>query len=308
MKLIFESSNLKVLYSPKPQSSSLVITFSNWVAHPSLESEAFAQKFLEKSSHSALYFVCSSNNWYQYPEMDEACASCLPFIKNYRNIIGYGLSMGGYAAIKFSGRLNCNEVLAISPQYSIDRSKVPWETRWAAEATKVVFFDDNICSSIKGRIHILYDCNHVDALHALLIKNESSAILMAFPHSRHTPAGVLSNMGLLQPLVEMLANGSFAANAFVEEYKSRRAKSYIYYFNLAISGKNLSRKIKLAQEALKLNDKHAQAWCRIAEYQRALGRRREAQNSITRALELDPNNEWFQKQAKTLESDSEWTP
>ncbi len=51
--------------------------------------------------------------------------------------MGYGGSMGGYAAIKYSNLLNMQKIVAFVPQFSIDREVV--EDRRYAE-----FFDASI--------------------------------------------------------------------------------------------------------------------------------------------------------------------
>ena len=38
----------------------------------------------------------------------------------FEQIVGYGGSMGGYAAIKYSNLLNMHKIVAFVPQYSID--------------------------------------------------------------------------------------------------------------------------------------------------------------------------------------------
>lgn len=66
--------------------------------------------------------------------MVELAKVILPIIQRFKNIVGYGGSMGGYAAIKYSNLLNMNRIIAFVPQYSIDPEQV--EDRRYAE-----FFD-----------------------------------------------------------------------------------------------------------------------------------------------------------------------
>ncbi len=56
--------------------------------------------------------------------MVELAKVILPIIQRFKNIVGYGGSMGGYAAIKYSNLLNMNRIIAFVPQYSIDLNKL----------------------------------------------------------------------------------------------------------------------------------------------------------------------------------------
>ena len=72
--------------------------------------------------------------------MVELAKVILPIIQRFKNIVGYGGSMGGYAAIKYSNLLNMNRIIAFVPQYSIDPEQV--EDRRYAEFFNAVVNKD----------------------------------------------------------------------------------------------------------------------------------------------------------------------
>jgi hypothetical protein len=52
------------------------------------------------------------------------------FFKGFDRVAFYGASMGGYAACAFAAASPGCEVVAISPQSTLDKNVVPWETRY----------------------------------------------------------------------------------------------------------------------------------------------------------------------------------
>lgn len=63
-------------------------------------------------------------SWFPQASMIELEKAISPILEGFKNIVGYGGSMGGYAAIKYSNLLNMNRVIAFVPQYSIDPEQV----------------------------------------------------------------------------------------------------------------------------------------------------------------------------------------
>jgi pimeloyl-ACP methyl ester carboxylesterase len=90
----------------------------------------FGQSFLRKHGINAVHVLVSRSHWYQTPEMEGALAFIRHIAKDYHRVVTYGSSMGGYAAIKFGPEVRANAAVAISPQYSIDPAKAPFEKRF----------------------------------------------------------------------------------------------------------------------------------------------------------------------------------
>ena len=114
-------------------SNTLVLSFGDLITRASGLS-INAEKSLIKYQYSVIGVMPKQKSWFPKASMVELAKVILPIIQRFKNIVGYGGSMGGYAAIKYSNLLNMNRIIAFVPQYSIDPEQV--EDRRYAE-----FFD-----------------------------------------------------------------------------------------------------------------------------------------------------------------------
>ncbi len=79
-------------------------------------------KLTEKLGLSAVGIVSRTPNWFPAADMRQVAPAIREAMGKSATRVGYGASMGGYAAIKYSGLLATHATLAISPQVSIDPS------------------------------------------------------------------------------------------------------------------------------------------------------------------------------------------
>ena len=150
--VIYKSDNLIIREGTGFDRAPCVVTFAEYTPTPlPLDRSGFGEKFLKKAGHNAFHVICRGNDWYQYPEMPAAIAELKRRCAGYADVVTYGTSMGAYAAIRFAPHLQASRVIAISPQVSIDRRRVPFETRWAKEAAGITFDDDDILSALTSR-------------------------------------------------------------------------------------------------------------------------------------------------------------
>lgn len=73
-----------------------------------------------KNNISSLGFISTSANWFPREDMLEIIERAKPILSQYKNIVCYGMSMGGYGALKYSKLLGARTVISFSPQYSIN--------------------------------------------------------------------------------------------------------------------------------------------------------------------------------------------
>jgi S-formylglutathione hydrolase FrmB len=71
-----------------------------------------------------------TNDWFQYRDFDLVTKAVRALTRSAEHVLSYGSSMGGYGAIRFADAVGATQVLAFSPQYSIDRRVMPQEIRW----------------------------------------------------------------------------------------------------------------------------------------------------------------------------------
>lgn len=134
-QIIFEDDHIRVIFL-KGSSSELVISFGDLITRAKGLS-INAEKSLVKYDYNVLGIMPKLKSWFPEASMQNMMQQVAPILADFSRIVGYGGSMGGYAAIKYSGLLKMNRVIAFVPQYTIDPQEV--EDRRYAE-----FFDVNI--------------------------------------------------------------------------------------------------------------------------------------------------------------------
>lgn len=115
------------------------MTFESYKDYHSFDRPGFGEAFFDANGIDAIHVVPRNNDWYQYPEIDEACRRVRELTASYPHVVAYGQSMGAYGAIRLGGRVGAEAALAISPQFSIDPAVAPFEPRWVGDAGRLDF-------------------------------------------------------------------------------------------------------------------------------------------------------------------------
>ena len=207
MTLLFEGPGVVVRYIAPAEiaSSTLFVTFVNWRKEPQLTDPGFGQSFFLKRGIPAVHVVTAGNNWFQSAEMVGALAACRRVMSWHARTVTYGSSMGGYGALLFSGLLEPDAAVAISPQFSIRRGVVE-DRRWAGLASQLPFVFDDMALGISAAAakSLFYDPGNADAEHADRFR-QLGVRCHALPFSGHPSGELLHRLGLLARLQQELA-------------------------------------------------------------------------------------------------------
>ncbi len=152
--------------------------------------------------------------------MVELAKVILPIIQRFKNIVGYGGSMGGYAAIKYSNLLNMNRIIAFVPQYSIDPEQVE-DRRYAEFFNAVANKDMQIQPQdvdVSREYIIVYDPYFsIDREHYLKIKEILPSLhTIHLPFTGHEALSVLASSSLYMILLSMNLMKHISINKFVK--------------------------------------------------------------------------------------------
>jgi len=210
-----------------------VITFSSLNEH----ARGFGQDFLDRQGISGVFCIAKWNHWYQPAGMRAA----LPAIRAHLASLPpgrrmtYGASMGGFAAALFSERLAADAVLMLSPQFSNDPAKPPFETRWAREAAQIRFEDDDILPLISrtARKFVVFDSTGEDTSHAALFAQVENTVLLPTPRAGHAMGHFLLQTRLLQDLVLRAFRGELDWPWYRAAVRQQRRLSGNYWRELA---------------------------------------------------------------------------
>ncbi len=117
-RIVYDDEEIRVIWHPG-QNDFVLITFGDMRATVQGH-RYFADKPAQKANIAALGFVAKSPNWYPAKNVRRAFQAISSLIADYPTKIAYGGSMGGYAAVKFSGLFGASHVIAFCPQWSLD--------------------------------------------------------------------------------------------------------------------------------------------------------------------------------------------
>ncbi|WP_313102403.1 tetratricopeptide repeat protein [Brevundimonas sp.] len=231
---LFRSDNVVVRAVPAEDVSRWVVTFDNYGLGPGFDRPGFGEDFLRQSGVSAIHVLGRSDDWYQYPEMAEAMAAVRQATQGAARVLTYGSSMGGYAAVRFADAAGADAALAISPQYSIDPARVPFETRWLQDGKRIAFRPEiEKRLACQCRPTIVFDSSSNDDRHARLIADEIDADLIGLDYVHHPATTYLSEIGLLGGLVFDALSGTLDVPGFRVEATARRRNSAVYLSRLS---------------------------------------------------------------------------
>lgn len=302
----FNGNDIRLLCNECPVNSLVVFTFSCLEKNPAT-APPFGGKFLQDKNIHAIHFVAKRNHWWQTPEMDEAIQIIkgLTYLSDENiRMINYGSSMGGYGAIRFSKQLNSDVVIAVSPQFSIDRPVVPFEKRWAKEysaisASEFGFGNDPLESGISNssNYYVLFDPHHDDAQHVKMITNrllehDAEVKLISLPFSGHPTTKFLKEIGFISGMMNHLFGQTDFKNDLRTSRRKSRRKSAAYLANLAAvieKRSGSSAALNLYEQACQLEPTAPALWYMKAKTLWAAKRYLQAAIAFKEVLRLDPN-------------------
>lgn len=226
-EILYRSPALEVRRVVAGDGRRVVVTFDSYHEPAGTDRPGFGEAFFQAEHITAIHVMSDRNDWFQHTEIEDV----LPIIREAclgaGRILAYGSSMGGYAALRFAGAIGAHAALALSPQYSPDPRKVPFETRWAADRRRIRFLPsiDGPIQPGPRRIFAYDSALAADRRHAELLAAAAPMTAIALPHAGHPVGGFLNDIKLLRPLVLTIFDGSFDAARFRRAAHRRRIRS-----------------------------------------------------------------------------------
>lgn len=236
MDELYRTANVLVRRIAGPDPTRWVVTFDNYGLGPGFDRPGFGEAFLQSQGVSAIHIMGCKDDWYQYPEMVEACAAVREAVAGAERVMTYGSSMGGYAALRFAEAVGANAILALSPQYSIQREHVPQENRWQEDAERIEWQDfSHHPIRTQAKALVILDSLGPDRWQGERIAQDSDATLIELPHAGHPVTTYLSEIGLLTSIVLKALNGDLDPAWLRKESRRLSRHSGIYLALLARS-------------------------------------------------------------------------
>ncbi len=247
---LFRCRDLCVRSSMGLASPYCVITFDSYTDTRILDRPGFGELFFLSLGINAVHVISRDNDWYQYPEIEDACAVISAKTQGFDGVISYGSSMGGYAAIRLGRLAGAQKAIAISPQFSIDPTVVPFEHRWDTDATRIDFSSEcTLKDQFVDLSYIIYDPTNLDRKHVDLYRPHTNVFDIRIPNSGHPAGGLLAETRLLKSTLLDLFSDKFELSKLRNEIRHRRQSSPQFFVNLSARGKLESRRVAFAERA-----------------------------------------------------------
>jgi hypothetical protein len=200
-------------------SDKLAVTFQPY-DFLGFDAKGFGENFFVSLGYDVLCFKITENEWYQNASVEDMTNLTEKYLKHYSSRVGYGSSMGAYAALYFAKALELHKVIACSPQFSIDSSSVSFELRWIEEAASLPFNHTPMTGDDDIEVIMLYDpFNELDKQHVNLIRQEfPTGQDIKLPFSGHPSITALAECEMLRHSLECLLDGKD-----IDLHRTRRA-------------------------------------------------------------------------------------
>ena len=200
-RIVFDGQDLRVVVQPTP-SRAVVVCF-NWGKFQGGGDRFYADELMLNLRMSAVGIVSKRPHWYLCDEWPQALAAAQEAMSRHVLRVGYGYSMGAYAALKHSKALGLDRVLAFSPQWSVDPEEAPWDERkdWAftpAMKGMGVRPEDRA-----GRAYLFVDPGFVlDWWHVERLLPAGENVLVPMRHCGHDTMKMLTGRESMGPILQ----------------------------------------------------------------------------------------------------------
>ncbi len=213
----------------EPRSKRLIVSFDN-ISIVREEGQRWPWGFkvmTEQMGCSVLGVMATQRNWFRQDFVHDAFEALRDqgFFEQFDQVLFYGASMGGYAALVYSQCAPDANVLAIAPQSTLDRNILPDDDRWGWTARldwSGRFNDASDCLATARDAFIIYDPFFApDVAQINRIKGDRITRLNA-KFMGHQLPNAFHLMGILKPLLFAAAEGTLTPQLYYRLFRARR--------------------------------------------------------------------------------------
>lgn len=201
-QIIHDDADIRVIHQPGTSAFSLV-TFGGLSDRPR-GTWFWGQEPAAKLGLDAIGVLGKTTNWYPSRALQAAAPAILARLRPTR--IGYGFSMGGYAALKYGRLLGLTHALALSPQTSIDPDDLPDEPSYHAHFDAALHPGMRVLAADLAPLTMLvldpYEA--ADIRQASLIRAAAGVHVLHLPFMFHSTAGHFAGSRMLQQTLDLL--------------------------------------------------------------------------------------------------------
>lgn len=238
MELYYKNADV-IVTNDYYDSELLVISFSPLVdeKHSPNQESGFGRNFFQSRKISCIYVIPTWNHWYQYEYVKDAIELIRLVSRKFKKVVVYGVSMGGYAALKYGNYLECSDIISISPQAVITGEQADFDKRFSQFWEKIEFKSDAWLSEANQPMNttVIYDRHHdLDNRHAEIVStNIRHAKMVSLTFSGHEVFAVLNEAGILSDFIFSLINSNSDLPQLLTLYRKSRHRSGVTWMYAA---------------------------------------------------------------------------
>jgi hypothetical protein len=285
---VFRSTNLVARAVVGMSTDCCVVTFSPFDENHSLGRPGFEQGSFRKSQLDAIHIIPSSNQGYQYAELPQLCSQVAEMTANYKRVVAYGSSMGGYAAIRYGGWAGAHVALALSPQFTLNPSRPPFDERWRSYVNEARFLHEHGQGAVKQAIVVCDPSERYDRAHARLLSTITNVVPVFLPGSGHPCTSFLSELDLLHRIALEVCYEQFVPEPFVAEVSRRCEESPQFQVVRASRTRDRNERYRLITQAAARAPTHSRTLHALAEIAIEIGLPEVALDALDRATRGEP--------------------
>lgn len=236
----------------------LIITFENadQPKKPRLDKmrEAWGATFLTRKGFSVLGIKPKKVDWYRGADLHNFFRShnFKIFISSFQQVILYGSSMGGFAALTFAEACPNAIVVAFNPQSTLHADLAPWETRYpegTAQNWTGDFSDAYYGIKNAKKVYIAYDpLLDLDRKHVERLTGPN-VTLFKMPLVGHIVMGWMGEAGILSTFLDDAFAGTLTESQCQQLARNRR-KTARYYIVMGLRTRYTSVALACANKLL----------------------------------------------------------
>lgn len=159
-------------------------------------------------AHSVLFISDMTRSWLSAPglqaEISEQVENLIGQLRP-KTVVAMGNSMGGFMALHLSRILPIDVTIAFTPQFSVDKTVVPEETRWRYFRDKFTEFlvpkVENLPQD-SGQHYVFHGGEQREHIHWSRFPEQKNLRHYIFPEHDHNIARTLKEQDLLGPIIE----------------------------------------------------------------------------------------------------------
>ncbi|WP_143331677.1 hypothetical protein [Burkholderia sp. IDO3] len=273
-EFFFEDENIICKHTPSLKKTDVVIICfgdkSN--LHKKGQDLFWGERLITKTGYSFVGIMAKRPNWYPKESINRAAQVLFSKISASCQIIGYGGSMGGYAAIKYSRLLKFTRTIAYVPQATIDPEIIN-DHRYCDLFDPILNKEMTIAQSdITGTIVMVSDPRHpIDESHAQYIKSiypETHRIPLCF--TDHHATSILAGSDFFLAILNYSENPN-KENLIAVRKKTNSLKiENKFYIETLISPRWEPHSLKAIKHISRKTDIHKVKFATLSEYRNGI--------------------------------------